>query len=80
MPFLTSCMGAGLGLSLAFLTPCAAYDFSFPPARIVDQRFEKVAYFVFGDFNFRLDSKSVVEVGAECLPTAVSKSLYHTLK
>ncbi|KAM5322855.1 inositol polyphosphate-5-phosphatase A isoform 1-T1 [Glossophaga mutica] len=29
--------------------------------RIVDQRFEKVSYFVFGDFNFRLDSKSVVE-------------------
>ncbi|CAH6793278.1 Inpp5a [Phodopus roborovskii] len=30
--------------------------------RIIDQRFEKVSYFVFGDFNFRLDSKSVVEV------------------
>ncbi|XP_074856536.1 inositol polyphosphate-5-phosphatase A isoform X3 [Carettochelys insculpta] len=30
--------------------------------RIRDQRFEKVSYFVFGDFNFRLDSKSVVEV------------------
>ncbi|KAM9618411.1 inositol polyphosphate-5-phosphatase A isoform 1-T1 [Trichechus inunguis] len=29
--------------------------------RIIDQRFEKAAYFVFGDFNFRLDSKSVVE-------------------
>ncbi|XP_046929598.1 inositol polyphosphate-5-phosphatase A isoform X2 [Lynx rufus] len=29
--------------------------------RIIDQRFEKVSYFVFGDFNFRLDSKSVVE-------------------
>uniref|UniRef100_A0A674JKG4 inositol-polyphosphate 5-phosphatase n=1 Tax=Terrapene triunguis TaxID=2587831 RepID=A0A674JKG4_9SAUR len=29
--------------------------------RIRDQRFEKVSYFVFGDFNFRLDSKSVVE-------------------
>ncbi|XP_039691892.1 inositol polyphosphate-5-phosphatase A isoform X1 [Pteropus medius] len=29
--------------------------------RIVDPRFEKVAYFVFGDFNFRLDAKSVVE-------------------
>ncbi|XP_060027057.1 inositol polyphosphate-5-phosphatase A isoform X1 [Erinaceus europaeus] len=29
--------------------------------RIMDQRFEKVAYFVFGDFNFRLDAKSVVE-------------------
>uniref|UniRef100_G3VG30 inositol-polyphosphate 5-phosphatase n=2 Tax=Sarcophilus harrisii TaxID=9305 RepID=G3VG30_SARHA len=28
---------------------------------IIDQRFEKVAYFVFGDFNFRLDSRSVVE-------------------
>ncbi|XP_061645354.1 inositol polyphosphate-5-phosphatase A-like isoform X2 [Phyllopteryx taeniolatus] len=25
--------------------------------RITDQRFEKVPYFVFGDFNFRLDSK-----------------------
>ncbi|XP_046929602.1 inositol polyphosphate-5-phosphatase A isoform X6 [Lynx rufus] len=30
--------------------------------RIIDQRFEKVSYFVFGDFNFRLDSKSVVEL------------------
>ncbi|XP_073096196.1 inositol polyphosphate-5-phosphatase A isoform X3 [Manis javanica] len=29
--------------------------------RITDPRFEKAAYFVFGDFNFRLDSKSVVE-------------------
>ncbi|XP_044516241.1 inositol polyphosphate-5-phosphatase A [Gracilinanus agilis] len=29
--------------------------------RIIDQRFEKAAYFVFGDFNFRLDSRSVVE-------------------
>uniref|UniRef100_A0A452EUD6 inositol-polyphosphate 5-phosphatase n=1 Tax=Capra hircus TaxID=9925 RepID=A0A452EUD6_CAPHI len=29
--------------------------------RIVDHRFEKASYFVFGDFNFRLDSKSVVE-------------------
>lgn len=33
------------------------------PPRIADQRFEKACYFVFGDFNFRLDSKSVVEVG-----------------
>ncbi|XP_023393814.1 type I inositol 1,4,5-trisphosphate 5-phosphatase [Pteropus vampyrus] len=33
----------------------------FCPPRIVDPRFEKVAYFVFGDFNFRLDAKSVVE-------------------
>ncbi|KAK2507324.1 hypothetical protein MC885_015537 [Smutsia gigantea] len=31
--------------------------------RITDPRFEKAAYFIFGDFNFRLDSKSVVEVG-----------------
>uniref|UniRef100_A0A2K6F4S3 inositol-polyphosphate 5-phosphatase n=1 Tax=Propithecus coquereli TaxID=379532 RepID=A0A2K6F4S3_PROCO len=29
--------------------------------RIIDQRFEKASYFVFGDFNFRLDAKSVVE-------------------
>uniref|UniRef100_A0A803TMN8 inositol-polyphosphate 5-phosphatase n=1 Tax=Anolis carolinensis TaxID=28377 RepID=A0A803TMN8_ANOCA len=29
--------------------------------RIIDQRFERVSYFVFGDFNFRLDAKSVVE-------------------
>lgn len=36
---------------------------SFSPPRIIDQRFDKVSYFVFGDFNFRLDSKSVVEVG-----------------
>lgn len=35
---------------------------SISPLRIIDQRFEKVSYFVFGDFNFRLDSKSVVEV------------------
>lgn len=32
--------------------------------RIIDQRFERVSYFVFGDFNFRLDAKSVVEVGS----------------
>ncbi|KAJ1067190.1 hypothetical protein K5549_017947, partial [Capra hircus] len=31
------------------------------PHKIVDHRFEKASYFVFGDFNFRLDSKSVVE-------------------
>lgn len=30
--------------------------------RITDQRFEKLPYFVFGDFNFRLDSKQVIEV------------------
>uniref|UniRef100_A0AAQ6IF35 inositol-polyphosphate 5-phosphatase n=1 Tax=Anabas testudineus TaxID=64144 RepID=A0AAQ6IF35_ANATE len=29
--------------------------------RITDQRYEKVPYFVFGDFNFRLDSKQVIE-------------------
>uniref|UniRef100_F1SDI6 inositol-polyphosphate 5-phosphatase n=1 Tax=Sus scrofa TaxID=9823 RepID=F1SDI6_PIG len=29
--------------------------------RITDQRFERASYFVFGDFNFRLDSKAVVE-------------------
>uniref|UniRef100_A0A8C7D495 inositol-polyphosphate 5-phosphatase n=1 Tax=Oncorhynchus kisutch TaxID=8019 RepID=A0A8C7D495_ONCKI len=29
--------------------------------RITDQRFEKVPYFVFGDFNFRLDTRQVVE-------------------
>uniref|UniRef100_A0A674PGM3 inositol-polyphosphate 5-phosphatase n=1 Tax=Takifugu rubripes TaxID=31033 RepID=A0A674PGM3_TAKRU len=28
---------------------------------ITDQRYEKVPYFVFGDFNFRLDSKRVIE-------------------
>lgn len=33
-------------------------------SRISDQRFQKASYFVFGDFNFRLDSKSVVEVGS----------------
>lgn len=41
-------------------------------SRIIDQRFEKVSYFVFGDFNFRLDSKSVVEVGAGFSPALVS--------
>ncbi|KAK1164384.1 inositol polyphosphate-5-phosphatase A-like isoform X1, partial [Acipenser oxyrinchus oxyrinchus] len=30
--------------------------------RISDQRFEKVPHFLFGDFNFRLDSKLVVEI------------------
>eukprot|EP00064_Thunnus_orientalis_P002617 superscaffoldBa00000197_g2624 len=29
--------------------------------RITDQRYERVPYFVFGDFNFRLDSKQVIE-------------------
>lgn len=32
--------------------------------RITDQRYEKVPSFVFGDFNFRLDSKQVIEVSA----------------
>ncbi|XP_061766868.1 inositol polyphosphate-5-phosphatase A-like isoform X3 [Nerophis ophidion] len=31
------------------------------PDWITDQRYEKVPYFVFGDFNFRLDSKQVIE-------------------
>lgn len=34
----------------------------FFPSRITDQRHEKLPYFVFGDFNFRLDSKQVIEV------------------
>ncbi|XP_055026076.1 inositol polyphosphate-5-phosphatase A [Misgurnus anguillicaudatus] len=29
--------------------------------RISDQRFERLPYFIFGDFNFRLDSKRVIE-------------------
>ncbi|XP_043912753.1 inositol polyphosphate-5-phosphatase A isoform X1 [Protopterus annectens] len=29
--------------------------------RITDERYEKVPYFLFGDFNFRLDAKQVVE-------------------
>uniref|UniRef100_A0AAX7UKZ3 inositol-polyphosphate 5-phosphatase n=1 Tax=Astatotilapia calliptera TaxID=8154 RepID=A0AAX7UKZ3_ASTCA len=29
--------------------------------RITDQRYEKLPFFVFGDFNFRLDSKKVIE-------------------
>ncbi|XP_006003774.1 inositol polyphosphate-5-phosphatase A isoform X3 [Latimeria chalumnae] len=29
--------------------------------RITDQRYEKVPHFIFGDFNFRLDSKLVVQ-------------------
>lgn len=33
-------------------------------SRITDQRYEKVPYFVFGDFNFRLDSKRVIEVSS----------------
>lgn len=35
--------------------------------RITDQRYEKVPYFVFGDFNFRLDSKQVIEVSVPVL-------------
>uniref|UniRef100_A0A4W3JIM4 inositol-polyphosphate 5-phosphatase n=1 Tax=Callorhinchus milii TaxID=7868 RepID=A0A4W3JIM4_CALMI len=34
---------------------------SFVLDRITDQRYEKVPHFVFGDFNFRLDSKGVIE-------------------
>uniref|UniRef100_A0A8C1QUF3 inositol-polyphosphate 5-phosphatase n=1 Tax=Cyprinus carpio TaxID=7962 RepID=A0A8C1QUF3_CYPCA len=30
--------------------------------RITDQRFERLPHFIFGDFNFRLDSKQVIEV------------------
>lgn len=30
--------------------------------RITDQRHERLPYFIFGDFNFRLDSKQVIEV------------------
>ncbi|XP_037829611.1 inositol polyphosphate-5-phosphatase A isoform X1 [Kryptolebias marmoratus] len=29
--------------------------------RITDQRYEKLPFFIFGDFNFRLDSKQVIE-------------------
>uniref|UniRef100_A0A9J8C7T8 inositol-polyphosphate 5-phosphatase n=1 Tax=Cyprinus carpio carpio TaxID=630221 RepID=A0A9J8C7T8_CYPCA len=29
--------------------------------RITDQRFERLPHFIFGDFNFRLDSKQVIE-------------------
>lgn len=35
---------------------------SFFSSRITDQRYEKLPHFVFGDFNFRLDSKQVIEV------------------
>lgn len=35
--------------------------------RITDQRFERLPYFVFGDFNFRLDSKQVIEVSVSAL-------------
>lgn len=34
--------------------------------RITDQRYEKLPFFVFGDFNFRLDSKKVIEVSRVC--------------
>ncbi|XP_052468331.1 inositol polyphosphate-5-phosphatase A isoform X1 [Carassius gibelio] len=34
---------------------------SFVLDRITDQRFERLPYFIFGDFNFRLDSKLVIE-------------------
>lgn len=49
---------------------------SFFPSRIIDQRFEKVAYFVFGDFNFRLDSKSVVEVRMQLPPYSLVLCFY----
>ncbi|MEQ2291525.1 Type I inositol 1,4,5-trisphosphate 5-phosphatase, partial [Ameca splendens] len=29
--------------------------------RITDQRYEKLPYFLFGDFNFRLDFRSLIE-------------------
>lgn len=35
---------------------------SFSLCRITDQRYENVPYFLFGDFNFRLDSKQVIQV------------------
>lgn len=56
-----ACMGRGAAERL--IAWCDGDVVSFSPPRIIDQRFEKVSYFVFGDFNFRLDSKSVVEVG-----------------
>ncbi|KAF7247220.1 Type I inositol 1,4,5-trisphosphate 5-phosphatase [Varanus komodoensis] len=43
--------------------------------RIIDQRFERISYFVFGDFNFRLDAKSVVEVGSSLFFTSESHFL-----
>ncbi|XP_029376445.1 type I inositol 1,4,5-trisphosphate 5-phosphatase isoform X1 [Echeneis naucrates] len=39
--------------------------------RITDQRYEKVPYFVFGDFNFRLDSRLVIE---SLCPTAIMQT------
>ena len=39
--------------------------------RITDQRYEKLPYFVFGDFNFRLDSKQVIEVRIVCVSVCV---------
>lgn len=51
------------GRGRAWRAPCLSNPLCFSPPRIIDQRFEKASYFVFGDFNFRLDSKSVVEVG-----------------
>uniref|UniRef100_A0A673CAD0 inositol-polyphosphate 5-phosphatase n=1 Tax=Sphaeramia orbicularis TaxID=375764 RepID=A0A673CAD0_9TELE len=38
-----------------------ALDYNQDPSLITDQRYEKLPYFVFGDFNFRLDSKQVIE-------------------
>uniref|UniRef100_A0A672HRV5 inositol-polyphosphate 5-phosphatase n=1 Tax=Salarias fasciatus TaxID=181472 RepID=A0A672HRV5_SALFA len=32
--------------------------------RITDDRYERLPYFVFGDFNFRLDSKPVIQVSS----------------
>lgn len=40
--------------------------------RITDQRFEKVPYFVFGDFNFRLDTRQVVEVSTDACIASIS--------
>ena len=47
-------------------------------SRITDQRHEKLPYFVFGDFNFRLDSKQVIEVSVSLLKPNCSHNLCNT--
>ena len=45
--------------------------------RITDQRHERLPYFVFGDFNFRLDSKQVIEVSVTPSVSSYIDNLFH---
>ncbi|MEQ2184116.1 hypothetical protein GOODEAATRI_004629 [Goodea atripinnis] len=43
--------------------------------RITDQRYEKLPYFLFGDFNFRLDFRSLIERGRDACRQIVSGTM-----